>query len=378
MGIGWPAACRKSREGSRPHLNYSALSRLSDRVYSIREAYFVLDVFEAIDHLTQAGPASVYLLYGSEIGLFDWFCDELARNQPDGPSVLRFDYQEDGFEPAELELCSFSLLGDKPLVYVRNATAFTPDGRSGPDAERLAAYLEQPVAGRTLVLSVPADKLDERRRVTKLAKRHAVIACPVPSRDRDAMLRLERLARSKGVVIAKDALAELWRRTKSLTRSMNEFAKLQAYAGENPIARDHVLELVPVQAEDSVFAWIDWAVQGHVGSVFEGLEGLARQGYDPFALIALLARQVRLMAFARGATNLEQRAKELGVHPYALRTAARQATRFSERNLAKLVRVLADAEWDVKRGRLAPEVALNLALMELACAASTTAHNRAQ
>ncbi|WP_367306206.1 DNA polymerase III subunit delta [Alicyclobacillus acidocaldarius] len=336
-----------------------------------------MDIFDAVDHVTQAGPASVYLLYGSEIGLFDWFCDELIRNHQVS-SMLRFDYQEDGFEPAEMELCSYSLFGERPLVYVRNATAFTPDGRSGPDADRLAAYLEQPVPGRTLVLSVPSDKLDERRRVTKLAKRHAVIACPVPSRDRDAMVRLERLARSKAVVIDKDALAELWRRTQSLTLAMNEFDKLRAYAGGGPITRDHVLELVPMQAEDSVFTWIDWAVQGQVASVFEALDGLARQGYDAFSLIALLARQVRLMAFAKGAANLEQRAKELGVHPYALRTAARQSARFPERKLARLVRVLADAEWDVKRGRLAPEVALNLVLMELAHAASTTPRNRAQ
>ncbi|AEJ44030.1 DNA polymerase III subunit delta [Alicyclobacillus acidocaldarius] len=336
-----------------------------------------MEIFDAIDHVTQAGPASVYLLYGSEIGLFDWFCDELIRNQH-FPSIIRFDYQEDGFEPAEMELCSFSLLGDTPLVYVRNAIAFTPDGRSGPDADRLATYLEQPVPGRTLVLSVASDKLDERRRVTKLAKRHAVIACPVPSRDRDAVVMLERLARSKAVAIEKDALAELWRRTRSLTLAMNEFDKLRAYAGGDAITRDHVLELVPMQAEDSVFTWGDWAVQGQVAAVFEALDGLARQGYDAFSLIALLARQVRLMAFAKGVANLERRAKELGVHPYALRMAARQSARFPEQKLARLVRVLADAEWDVKRGRLAPEVALNLVLMELARAASTAARIRAQ
>ncbi|WP_062306317.1 DNA polymerase III subunit delta [Alicyclobacillus sendaiensis] len=335
-----------------------------------------MDIFDAVDHATRTGPASVYLLHGSEIGLFDWFCDELVRNHR-ASSVLRFDYQEDGFEPAELELCSYSLFGERPLVYVRNVAAFVPEGRSGPDADRLAAYLERPVPERTLVLSVPSDKLDERRRVTKLAKRHAVVACPVPTRDRDAMAKLERLARSKSVAIDPEALAELWRRTGSLTLAMNEFDKLCAYADGHPIARDHVRELVPMQAEDSVFTWIDEVVQGKVAAVFEALDGLFRQGYDAFSLIALLARQIRLMAFAKGAADLERRAKELGVHPYALRTAARHAARFPERQLERLVRVLADAEWDVKRGRLAPEVALHLALMELAHA-STLERKRAQ
>lgn len=336
-----------------------------------------MDIFEAVDHLSKAEPASVYLLYGSEIGLFEWFCEELIR-QKGFSSILRFDYEEDGFEPAELELCSYSLFGDRPLVHVRNTTVFTSDGRSGADADRLAAYLEQPMPGRTLVLSVPSDKLDERRRITKLAKRHAVASCAVPGRDRDALTRLQRLARSRSIQIEDDALAELWRRTQSLTLAMNEFDKLRAYANGATIARDHVAELVPMQAEDSVFSWIDWAVQGHVAAVFEGLEGLSRQGYDAFALMALLARQIRLMAFAKGTDNVDQCAKELGVHPYALRVASRQSARLSERQLSKLVRVLADAEWDVKRGRLAPEVALEIVLMELAQAVTTPPRQRAE
>ncbi|SIS67081.1 DNA polymerase III subunit delta [Alicyclobacillus vulcanalis] len=336
-----------------------------------------MDIFEAIDHLTNAEPASVYLLHGSEMGLFDWFCDALLQTSHFS-SLLRFDYEEDGFEPAEIELCSFSLFGDRPLVYVRNATVFTADGRSGAEADRLAAYLEQPMAMRTLVLSVASDKLDERRRVTKLAKRHAVISCSTPSRDRDALRMLERLAKAKEVLMEHDALTELWRRTQSLTLAVNEFGKLQAYAGGRPIARQDVEELVPMQVDDSVFTWIDWAVQGQVMSVFNALDGLARQGYDAFALIALLARQVRLMALAKGARNIEQRAKEFGVHPYALRMAARQAGAFRQKDLARLVRVLADAEFDVKRGRLAPDIALHLALMELTRAASTAQKNRAQ
>ncbi len=336
-----------------------------------------LDIFEAIDRGIHKDPAPVYLLYGSESGLFEWFCDELMRNHPFS-SILRFDYQEDGFEPAEIELCSYSLFGDRPLVHVRNATAFTADGKSGSDADRLAAYLEHPVTDRTLVLSVPADKLDDRRRVTKLAKRHTVVSCSTPSRERDALARLERLAQSKGVAIDREALEELWRRTQSLTLAMNEFVKLRTFAGGSPIVRDHVVELVPAVAEDSVFSWIDWAVQGQVARVFDALEGLLRQGYDTFSLIALLARQVRLMALAKGAINLDQRAKELGVHPYALRTAAKQSARVSDKQLAKLVRVLADAEWDVKRGRLAPDVALDLVLMELANAVSTSPAKRAQ
>ncbi|GMA56168.1 DNA polymerase III delta subunit [Alicyclobacillus sacchari] len=339
-----------------------------------------MDVFQAMEELNANRLASVYVLYGSEIGLVDLFCDRAARSGG-FTSVARFDYEEDGFEQARLELDTLSFFSDQALVHVRNCTALTSQGKSGSDLEALEAYLENPAPGRVLVLSTAADKLDERKRITKTAKRHVVVQCATP-KEADALRHLKSFAKERGIEATDEAIHELWRRVGAMTHALNELEKLSVYALGRRIERTDVEQLVVRSVEDSVFDWIDRVAQGQIAAALTNLQGLARQGYDPLALMALLARQIRMMGLAKssadGRVSLDQLAKRAGVHPFAMRVAAKQAQRFTLRDLEMLARRIADSEYDVKRGRRDPQQALECILMEASLAAITRSSPRVQ
>ncbi|SDW53204.1 DNA polymerase III, delta subunit [Alicyclobacillus hesperidum] len=339
-----------------------------------------MDVFQAMDELEANRLASVYVLYGSEIGLVDLFCDRV-KHIGGFTSIARFDFEEDGFEQARLELDTLSFFSEKALVHVRNCVALTSQGKSGSDAEALEAYFENPAPGRVLVLSTVADKLDERKRITKAAKRHVVVQCTTP-KEPEALRRLKRFANERGMNITEEAIHELWRRVGSMTHCMNEMEKLSVYALDRRIERADVEQLVARSVEDSVFDWIDCVAQGQIAAALTSLQGLARQGYDPLALMALLARQIRMMGLAKthgdGRETLDQLAKRASVHPFAMRVAAKQAQRFALRDLEMLTRRIADSEYDVKRGRRDPQQALETILMQAALAASTRSSPRVQ
>lgn len=312
----------------------------------------------------------MYLLYGTETALMDRFVRRLA--QTCAARVTRYDFEEDGIEQALLDLDTFSLFQETSIILVRNCSAFLSQGKSSAQADLLHQYLSNPAPSRTLVLSVVADKLDERKRITKEAKRHMVVQCQTP-KSSVAQTYLSREMAAMGISIASDAIDALWRKCGTLTQCFSELDKLAVYALGRQISVHDVNELVPQTVEETVFDWVDHVAQGHVAPAIGSLQALARQGYDPLALIAMLVRQIRMMCLVKELSsrrmNADDMAKTAKVHPFAMKVAIRQAARFSERGLEQLLVLAADCEFDIKRGMRDPVHALELIILTASKAA---------
>lgn len=283
--------------------------------------------------------------------------------------MTRYDFEEDGVENPLLDLDTVSLFSQQPVVHLRNCTLFLSRGKAGASTEMLETYMQNPAPGRVLVMTVDGDKLDERKRVTKAAKQHLVVNCQTPKAP-VATGYLARVAEEGQLQIDDEALTELWRRTHSISRAMSEIDKLGIYASGRAIERQDVTMLVADSVEDTVFDWVDHVANGKISIAMDGLKAMAHQGYDPLALIAMLARQIRMMWFAKALSAkgmvLDDIAKLAKAHPFAMRVAARQAGSFTVSALESLLVRAADCEYDIKRGRRDGLQALELLMLTAA------------
>ncbi|MCL6636989.1 MAG: DNA polymerase III subunit delta [Alicyclobacillus sp.] len=320
--------------------------------------------------------APVWTLLGQEHVLADAIlhalADALAASGGGAVDVQRFSLEDDGCADAIIACQSLSLLAGATLVVLQHTAALTPGGKSKHTLDPLLAYLDQPLPGRVLVVRVEAEKWDERKTVVKRLQQFPVVDCRTPGKEQDALKRLQRLAQPLGVQVAPDAWPELWRRTGQLSRAMQELLKLQTYTGGQLVTAADVAELVHPPLEDNVFAWVDAVVRGNPQKALRTLQDVVLSGADPVTLLALTARQVRLLAWVaesipRGMSQQEI-ARRTGAHPYAVRVAADQARGLPAQVWLELLPVLADLEYAVKTGRREAQQALELAVLECAWA----------
>lgn|GEM_PF-1713802 len=314
----------------------------------------------------------IYTLVGTEKTLMERFIRRIqasvARIEGMAPDVQRFYCDDAGCTAAISQCQTVSLFAEPSVVLLLNCTGLTAQPKGKHDLTALETYAEAPISTRILVVTCDSGKLDERKKVVKALKKFPVVDCNSP-KDGEALAFVRELAAEKGLKVAPDALAELWRRTQSVTVCERELEKLQAYSGGTVSLAD-IVEVTPSTTEDNVFRWVEGVVLGDLYSSFEALQSLQQSGYDAFALFSLLARQLRLMWYAKTmgqtATSPNELARRLGAHPYALKMAGQQARHMTVHKIETLLCTIADTEFAVKSGRR--DVAQALDWIVLSCA----------
>ena len=150
-----------------------------------------------------------------------------------------------------------------------------------------------------------------------------------------------------------------------------ELEKLALYASGRNIEEEDVRQMVSQAKEANIFSAVDAMIGGRPGVALDLLRQLREDGREAPYIIGMIGRQLRLMALARDLTERGvpqgEMVKRLGVpSPYAVRRTMEQARRHSGEDLSWRYRRLLDTDLAIKRGRLNPDMALELLVAELA------------
>ena len=150
-----------------------------------------------------------------------------------------------------------------------------------------------------------------------------------------------------------------------------ELEKLSLYTYGRNIEEEDVRELVSQVREANVFNMVDALIEGRAAVALPLLQQLREDGREAPYLISMVERQLRLLALARDL--LEQRVPQgemgsrLGVNSqFVVRKTLDQARRHSRENIAWCYRRLLETDLAIKRGRLEPDLALELLVADLA------------
>lgn len=327
---------------------------------------------KAMDAIVQKPHHGVYTLVGTEFTLMNGFVKALQERMQlqseQSVEIHRFFYEETGLEGALAQCQTLSLFAAESVVILDNCTALSTQAKGKHDLSPLEEYLSAPADEHVLVITVQAEKLDERKKAAKVLKKFPIINCNTP-KEADAQQLLSELAKARALTVHPAAMAEIWRRTQSVTIAERELDKLAAYS-DGTVTMSEVEELTPLPVEDNVFRWIEGVIAGKLSRSFQALQEIQQSGYDGFALFSLMARQLRLMWYAKvlGERGVSQQeiAKQAKAHPYAVRMAGQQAKFMSAQRIEQLLCIIADTEFMVKSGR--QDVAQALDWIVLSCA----------
>lgn len=310
--------------------------------------------------------ASVYVFHGEEAYLQQKAVELLYAALLE-PATASFNY--DSFDGDTADLTAVVAAAETPpvfsrwrLVVVKNAPSIGEGtgGRRGEDAagvNALARYVGNPYPTTCLVLVRPG-QLDKRKKLAKALVQHARVIDFAPLSLDDVQRWLVKRAREAGKEFTGAAVRLLTASASAagLAGLEQECAKLFCYVGErNSITEDDVRNLVTPSAEETVFAVVDAIAEKKAGKAVQGIRTLLQARESPFAVLALLARQLRMILavdeLARDGLAPAAIASRLRIPPFAVQKMLRQRKLLGVQPVMDALEGVLRIDADVKKGR---------------------------
>ena len=179
-------------------------------------------------------------------------------------------------------------------------------------------------------------------------------------------------AQQKGASISPTAIKSLGDLVGSDLWTLDrELEKLSLYATGRTIEETDVGELVAQVREANIIAAVDAMIEGRPGVALRLLHQLRQDGRDISNIIAMIERQLRLLALARDSMekglSQSEVTKRLGTtNEFVVRKTLDQARRHSWQGITARYRRLLEADLAIKRGIMEPDLALELLVAEQA------------
>ena len=272
-----------------------------------------------------------------------------------------------------IESCeTLPMMSDYRLIIVRDC-ALAQSGKAKDEAQESAALCEYlpRVPESTCLLFDLGEGVDKRKKLSQALMK-------LPGAVSFDALDDAQLARWMGQTLrplskkmdraACEALS--FTSGRDLTMLSGELQKLAAYVGERAeITAQDVEQVATHTAECTVFAMVDAITERRAQQAFELLGVLLQGGEQRIGILAMITRQYRQMmhlcALLRERVPQAQQAKLLGVPPFALTRLSRQVGKRSYEALRGCVEACVQADYDIKRGALREEAALERLMLYL-------------
>jgi len=336
-----------------------------------------MEARKALREVREGKIKPYYILFGLESYLVQDFTEKLTAKLIEAEhrdlGVIRFSTAESPLDEILDEAETMPFLVPSKLVLVRDSVVFGTGRESAKiehRAERLLEYMKQPMDSTVLVFIVPHEKLDERKKLVKLAKEKEAVVSFAPLPAEELMQWISKRIESQGRQSELGAVEELLRRVgPDMSSLAAETDKLCLHAGEyGKVTVDSVATLVPASTEQSVFKLTEEIASLRTDRALALYYDLLKQKEEPIKLVALLVRQFRHMLFVKelgkqGYTP-QQMAGQIGLHPYAVKVTADQAKGFSSERLSSVLERLAELDYEMKTGRVEKTLGLELFLLK--------------
>ncbi|ASB88294.1 DNA-directed DNA polymerase [Bacillus sonorensis] len=344
----------------------------------MKERKVQMMVFDVWKSLKKGDIHPVYCLYGKETYLLQETVQMIRQAVVDEETkdfnLSVFDLEEDALDLAVEDAETFPFMGERRLVVAKNPSFLTAEKKKEKlehNLGALEAYIAQPAPYTVFVLLAPYEKLDERKKLTKLLKKHAHMVEAKELNGKETADFMKSLAASEGKQIETEAAEELVILCNaSLSAIAQEVKKLSTYIGDrDQIMLDDVRKLVARGLEQNIFELINKVVNRRRTEALQIFYDLLKQNEEPIKMMALIANQFRLILhtkyFSQQGYGQKQIASNLKVHPFRIKLASDQARLFSEQELKSIIEQLAVIDYEMKTGKKDKQLLLELFLLRL-------------
>ncbi|NHM27302.1 DNA polymerase III subunit delta [Desulfofundulus sp. TPOSR] len=339
---------------------------------------------DLINDLEKGNIAPVYLFYGQESFLHEKAVQRF-REKLLMPPAGEFNLDIlDGEEVTEGDIVVRAqtppFMAGWRLVVVRHAPFFTGSpgtssnkrtrASSRDTATPLLAYMQKPTPTTCLIFTT-THPVDQRGRLFKSLKETGRVVEFTYLKTRDLVRWLEKQARLAHKTITPAAAGLLVRRVgPSLFVLSQEMAKLISYTGcRETILEEDIYRLTVPALEENIFNVVDAIGERRIGAALKGIRELLQQGQTGPAILAMVARQFRLilqtLELNAGKRSPGEAAAKLGVHPFVAQKLLAQSCNFTREQVVTALQKLLDLDRAVKRGRLEFYPGIEMLLLEM-------------
>lgn len=319
-------------------------------------------------------PAMLIIVYGDDAYRVQEQVKKLAdafreRHDPSGMNFASFGAKADVGEAMQ-SVRAAPFMAAKRMVLLRDVLS-----KSKKDGEEAWGEALKAIPESTIVVLWEGDDakaLEKKASFKALKDVSELHLYPFPVLEGPALTKwvTERVALHGGKVVPA-AAAELASRVGGdLWQADNEARKLVAFASGRTVGVEDVRELVRASFEGEIFAFVDAVSARDAKEAFKLLAQERQAGSEDFMLLAMLARQVRILLGTRALMDGDPRltkdavASELSLHPFVAQKAMAAARRFTMPQLMAAHDALFERDRAAKSG-MGPEVAVDLMTAEL-------------
>lgn len=313
----------------------------------------------------------IYLLYGKELLLIEKKLKEiLEKEKLDDYSVNKYDLETDSLNTILEDASIVSMFGDKKGIIVSNSYIFTGTTKKGAveqDTYLLLSYLEHYNPDTILIFITIAEKLDERKKITKLMKKNGSVIELGTNKNINAIVK----EMFEDYEINFQVIQLLIDRVGENLQILNqECDKIKTYKnGEKRITEDDILNLTTKNIDADIFKLIENIVLKNKQIALEAYQEMIKRNEEPIKILIMLANQFRIMYQAKELSKKGYTANDIAstleVHPYRLKLALEKSRNFSSSVLLHYLEELADLDSNIKSGLVDKDLALELFILKI-------------
>lgn len=295
-----------------------------------------------------------YLIYGTNDYLISESISKIINKFKIDKNSINNYYIEDVITNIIDDAYTMPLFSDKKLIIVND------DLFDSNSSKIIESYLIKENESTILIFILKIEKLDERKKIFKLFKNK--IECnKVNINDKVKEM-------FGGYSISFSTINKLVERVgEDLLTLSSEIEKLKLFKINDKVINEEDLVITVKNINDNIFDFVEYYINKNTEKSLELYQNLMLKNYEPIAIIALLANQIRLMyqvkvLYTKGNSN-DDMAKILEVHPYRVKLALEKGRTYSKETLINLLESLANLDLKIKTGQIEPEIGLELFLI---------------
>ena len=305
----------------------------------------------------------VYLLYGTKEFGIEEEIKTLSKNI-DEMNISKYNLNNDMLSLALEDAKTMSLFGDKKIVIIDNANMFT--GITSKDSEKIEDYLNHINENTILIFVVHNDKLDSRKKITKLIKEKCKIKEFNDELDSTNLVR--RLFKDYNIEYSTIKLL-IDRVGNNPLILQNEINKIKIYKeNDKTITDEDILNLTVKLIEIDIFKLIDYIIKKDKEKALELYYEMLKMNEEPIKIVVILANQFRIMYQSKELLKKGYSEKDIAsilkIHPYRVKLAIQNSRNYTSETLLKHLNNLADIDIGIKTGTLNKDLALELFILK--------------
>jgi DNA polymerase-3 subunit delta len=261
-------------------------------------------------------------------------------------------------------LSALPMFGTKRLLMIQQVDLWPKD-----QLKTLESYLTRPYPTACLVLSCAQKKGLERLRAGVETVGAVVQFTSPPERDLPRWLHA-RARRYQKVLSPQAAFSLVDQLGVDLHRLQSELEKLANYVGDRPkIELSDVQEVVTSQRSFTVFELLRYVSQNQTRQAVSSLRTLLLAGESPLGILALLARQIRILWQVKDGMErkmpLPELAQKINLPSTVLMSYTQQSHLLSEAELYHFHQVIRETDLAIKSTSIAPRLHMEALVLRL-------------